>query len=70
MFHVNKLLFVKVDQSDYSIHWGTARHVCVGDLTVIGSDNGLAPGRCQTIIWTSAGILLIGPLETNFIEIF
>ena len=38
-------------------------------LTIIGSDNGLSPGRRQPIIWTSAGILLIGPLGTNFSEI-
>ena len=44
-------------------------HICVVKLTIIGSDNGLTPGRRQAIIWTSAGILLIGPLETNFIEI-
>ena len=37
--------------------------------TTIGSDNGLSPGRHQAIIWTSAGILLIGPLGTNFSEI-
>ena len=37
--------------------------------THIGSDNGLSPGRRQAIIWTSAGILLIGPLWTNFSEI-
>ena len=33
------------------------------------SDNGLSPGRCQAIIWTNAGILLIGPLGANFGEI-
>ena len=43
--------------------------LCVGKLTIIGSDNGLSPGRCQAIIWTNAGILLIGPLGTNFNEI-
>ena len=41
-------------------------HVCVSKLTIIGSDNGLAPGRRQPIIWTNAGILLI---RTNFSEI-
>ena len=35
----------------------------------MGSDNGLSPGRRQAIIWTNAGLLLIGPLETNFSEI-
>ena len=44
--------------------------ICIGDLTIIGSDNGLSPGRWQAIIWTNAGILLIGPLETNFNWIF
>ena len=44
-------------------------HICVGKLTIIGSDNGLSPGRRQAIIWTNAGILWIGPLETNFSEI-
>ena len=44
-------------------------HICVGKVTIIGSDNGLAPGRRQAIIWTNAGILLIGPSGTNFGEI-
>ena len=43
-------------------------HICVSKLTNIGSDNGLSPGRRQAIIWTNAGILLIGPLGTNFSE--
>ena len=50
-------------------HWGRVTHICVSKLTIIGSDNGLAPGRRQTIIWTNAGILLIGALGTNFSEI-
>ena len=33
-----------------------------------GLDNGLPPGWHQAIIWTNAGILLIGPLGTNFSE--
>ena len=41
-------------------------HICVGKLTIISSDNGLSPGRRQAIIRTNAGILLIGPLRTNF----
>ena len=39
-----------------------------GRLTIIGSDNGLSPGRRQAIIWTNAAILLVGPLGTNFSE--
>ena len=50
-------------------HWGRVTHICVGKLNSIGSDNGLSPGRRQAIIWTNAGILLIGPLGTNFTEI-
>ena len=45
-------------------HWGR-RILCVSNLTTIGSDNGLLPGRHQAIIWTNAGILLTGPLETK-----
>ena len=44
-------------------------HICVSKLTCIASNNGLSPGRRQAIIWTNAGILLIGPLRTNFSEI-
>ena len=43
-------------------------HICVGKFTSIGLDNGLSPGRHQAIIWTNAGIVLIGPLGTNFSE--
>ena len=50
-------------------HWGRVTHICVGNLTTIVSDNGLSPDRRQAIIWTNAGLLLIGPLETNFSEI-
>ena len=50
-------------------HWGRVTHICVSKLTIIGSDNGLSPVRRQAIIWTNAGILLIGPLGTNFSEI-
>ena len=43
-------------------------HICVSKLNIIGSDNGLSPGRRQAIIRTNAGILLIRPLGTNFSE--
>ena len=50
-------------------HWGRVTHIWVDNLTtIIGSDNGLSPDRRQAIIWTSAGILLIWPLGTNFSE--
>ena len=50
-------------------HWGPVMHICIGNLIIIGSDNGLSPSRRQAIIWTNVGILLTGPLGTNFSEI-
>ena len=50
-------------------HWGRVTQICVSKLAIIGSDNGLSPGRCQAIIWTNDGILLIGPFGTNLNEI-
>ena len=70
---------VKVDQDPWrnmaSIgrnrlsRWGWVMHICIVKLTIIGADNGLLPGQRQAIIWTSAGILLIGLLRTNFSRI-
>ena len=50
-------------------HSGRVTLIWIGNLTIIGSDNGLLPGWLQTIICTNAGILLIGPLGTNLSEI-
>ena len=50
-------------------HWGRVTHIWVSKLAIIGSDNGLSPDRRQAIVWTNAGILLIGPLGTNFSEV-
>ena len=50
-------------------HWGRVTHICVSILAIIGSDNGLSPGRRQAIIWSNTGILLIRTLGTNFSEI-
>ena len=51
-------------------HWGRVTHICVSEIIIIGSDNSLSPGRRQAIIWANDGILLIGPLRTNFSEIW
>ena len=51
-------------------HWGRVMHIYVSKLSIIGSDNGLLPGRCQAVTWSNADLLLIGPLGTNFSEIF
>ena len=66
------LLKSQCSHSSYPLsltHWGRVTHICVSKLSIIGSDNGLSPDRRQAIIWTNAGILLIGPLGTNFSEI-
>ena len=47
-------------------HWGRVTNICVSNLTINGSDNGLSLSQCQAIIWTNVGILLIGPLGKNF----
>ena len=59
-----------LEATDISLtHWSWVMNICIGDLTISGSDNGLSPGWHQAIIWTSAGILFMGPLGTNFSEI-
>ena len=63
-----KINFGQVQSLDLT-HGGRVTHICVGKLTIIGSDNGLSPGRHQAIIWTNAGILLFGPLASSFCEI-
>ena len=53
-------------------HWGSIyayTHICVSRLTIIGSDNGLSPGRHQAIIRTNDGVLLLWSLGTIFSEI-
>ena len=44
--------------------------MCINKLTIIISDNGVLPDRCQAIIWIDAGILLNRPLGTNLSEIW
>ena len=50
-------------------HWGRVTHICVSKVIIIGSYNGLSPGRRQAIIWNNNGVLSIGLLGTNFSEI-
>ena len=57
-----------LSRGDELTHWGRVTHICVSKLAIIGTDNGLLPGRRQAIIWTKAGILLIEPLGTNLSE--
>ena len=39
--------------------------MCISELIMIGSGNGLLPGQRQTIIWTNDGILLIGQISVK-----
>ena len=50
-------------------HWGQVTLICLSNLTIIGSGNGLSPGRCHAITWTHAGILLTDKLQWNFNQI-
>ena len=50
-------------------HIGRVTYICVGNLTIIASDNGLSPGRRRAIIWTILWLLLIEPSGANFSEI-
>ena len=50
-------------------HWGRVTHICIGNLNIIGSDNGLSPGRRQAIIRSNDGIMVIGPVGTDVKEI-
>ena len=59
-----------VAQNATLTHWGRVTHICIRKLTLIGPDNGLSPIQRQATIWTNAGILIIGPLGTNFCEIW
>ena len=49
--------------------WGRVTRICIGNLTIVGSDDDLSPSRHQSIIWTNAGIMLIRTLGTNYSEI-
>ena len=67
--HRSMLFIVHFTMKHSLTQWGRATHICANKITIIGPDNGLSPGRRQAIIWTIAGILLIGPFGTNFSKI-
>ena len=49
-------------------HWSWVLYICINKLNIIGSGNGLLPGWCEAIIWTSTGKLLVWPSGTKFNE--
>ena len=46
-----------------------SKRICVRKRIIVGSDNGLSPGRHQAIIRTNAALLLISYLGTIISEI-
>ena len=63
-------LLKSAERSSRNFRTSPNTNIYVDKLTSIGSDKGLLPGQRQSIIWTNAGILLVGPLGTNFSEFF
>ena len=59
-FYYGLLLFscFPQPQNPPAVWWLSDAYICVSKLSIIVSDNGLSPGRCQAIIWSSAGILV------------
>ena len=68
-FEDEKHFLCKCQVYDDLTHWGRVTHICVSEIIIIGSENGLSPGRRQAIIHTNAETFLIRPLEINFSEI-
>ena len=49
-------------------HWGRVTHICFRKLTIIGSDNGLSPGRRPAIIWTNTEYCQLDPWEQTSVK--
>ena len=49
-------------------HWGRVTHICVDNLTINGSDDGVSPGWRQAIVWTNAGIFLLDHWEQTSVK--
>ena len=71
LFCVNFITYLSTNRDAGSIktYWGRLVHICVSDLTIIGSDNGLSPGRRHVINRTNTIILLIEPFGIHFSDI-
>ena len=59
---------IPIGERDSCLMW-VLNSLRPSEHSILGSDNGLSPGRRQAIIWTKDGILLIGTLGTNLSEI-
>ena len=67
--HAAYIIVSTSSRKQWLTHWGLVTHICVGEQTNFGSDNGLSPDRRQDIIGTNARIMSTGPVGTNFSEI-
>ena len=47
-------------------HWGRVTHICGGNLTIIASDNGLAPSHYLNQCWNIVDWTLRNTLQWNF----
>ena len=54
----SRLLF-EDNKPNIITHWGLVTHICISKWAIIGSDNGLSPGRRQAIIWTNNGWYIV-----------
>ena len=66
---VNKTNIIWINVGLTLTHWGRVRHIWVGNIAIVVSDNDLSPERRRAIIEANAGILLICLWGTNFSNI-
>ena len=67
--HQPRSPFVPIMACHQLLYWDRVTQICVSDLIIIGSDNGLPAGPRQAIIWPNAGIILTAQLEIYFNEL-
>ena len=63
--HVSKELLQFIQESTIKSLRPSDAYICVGNLAIMGTDQATS----HHIVWTNAGLLLSGPLGTNFSEI-
>ena len=59
------LLYEFLHIKNYSTHWRRVTHICVGNLTIIGSDNGLSPSHYLNQCWNIVNWTLRNKLQWN-----
>ena len=64
--YIHDLCFELVKGNWIFTHWGRVTHIYVGNLTIIGPDNGMSPDRRQAIIWTKCWDIVNWSLRNPF----